>query len=82
MHQIFCSEKASSSGSLIAVRGVTSQRWKRLRPLKVLVIEQRRGQERQAHCSAASTDLAAELQQCDSSGDWVKAVELFAEVSR
>ena len=80
MYQRFYTRNGSSSGSLLAVRGSTSHRWKR--PLGILVIEQRRGQDQHFHSCAASTDFAAELQQCDSSDDWVKAVEIFAEVCK
>ena len=78
MHQRFYTGTASSLGSLLAVGGFTTHRWKR--PLRLLVIEQRREQEQHSFSCAASTDFAAELQQCDSSDDWVKAVEIFAEV--
>lgn len=78
MHQRFYTGKASSLGLLLAVGGSTSQRWKR--SPRVLVIKQRRGQQQHSHSCASRTDLAAELQQCDSSDDWVKAVEIFAEV--
>ncbi|CAK0757662.1 hypothetical protein CVIRNUC_002559 [Coccomyxa viridis] len=77
MHQRFYTGKASSLGLLLAVGGSTSQRWKR--SPRVLVIKQRRGQQQHSHSCASRTDLAAELQQCDSSDDWVKAVEIFAE---
>ena len=78
MHQGFYTGFASSLGSLLAVGGSTAQGWKR--PPRLLVLEQRRGQEQHFHSCAASTNFAAELQQCDSSDDWVKAVEIFAEV--
>ena len=81
MHERLCTVKNSSLVSLLAIEGVTSQRWNRLRPRRALVIEQRRGQERQSHACAASTNFSAGLQECNSSGDWIKAVELFAEVS-
>ena len=80
MDQSFCVAQTSSSCSLLAVEGVTSQSWRRLRPPRVPLIKQRRGQEQHFHSCAANTNFAAELQQCDSSDDWVKAVEIFAEV--